>query len=197
MPPLINPRHERFCQALFEGEPASTAYAKAGYAPNDGNAIRLKGNDRIKARLAELQEAAAASTQVTVQSLIAELEAVRKHASDDAQWGSACKAILGKASIAGLSAQHIKVSHEYHDCPDTTVEAIAAWTAANWELGSVQLNEMQKREFGLLMRDVVAKIEDFLAPIRAASAKTVPAISPPKPISETERRRSLGLINSR
>jgi phage terminase small subunit len=56
---LTNPKHERFVQALFEGETADAAYAKAGYKPNDGNCIRLKGNERVQARLAELQEQAA------------------------------------------------------------------------------------------------------------------------------------------
>jgi hypothetical protein len=46
---LTNPRHERFVQALFEGETADAAYAKAGYKPNDGNCIRLKGNERVQA----------------------------------------------------------------------------------------------------------------------------------------------------
>ena len=70
MPLLANPRHERFSQALLEGKPASTAYEEAGYVPNDGNAIRLKGNERVQARLRELQEAVAKKTEVTVESTI-------------------------------------------------------------------------------------------------------------------------------
>ena len=53
-PPLENPRHERFAQALFEGEPANAAYAKAGCRPHDGNCIRLSGNEGANARLVEL-----------------------------------------------------------------------------------------------------------------------------------------------
>ena len=78
MGPLGYPRHERFAQNLFEGMPASTAYQEAGYVPNDGNAIRLKGNERVQARLRELQEAVAKKTEVTVESLLAELEHARQ-----------------------------------------------------------------------------------------------------------------------
>ena len=77
MPPLNNQRHERFVQALFKGKPASTAYAEAGYSPHDGNCIRLRGNERVQARLSELQAEAAKSAEVTVASLLGELEDAR------------------------------------------------------------------------------------------------------------------------
>jgi hypothetical protein len=80
MPILTNAKHERFVQAIFEGETADAAYAKAGYKPNDGNCIRLKGNERVKARLAELQAQAAKKSAVTVESLLDELEAARARA---------------------------------------------------------------------------------------------------------------------
>ena len=48
MPALRNPRHERFAQCLFEGKPASTAYVEAGYVFNEGNSIRLKGNEKVQ-----------------------------------------------------------------------------------------------------------------------------------------------------
>ena len=102
MTPLTNPRHERFVQALFEGKPAGTAYSEAGYAPNDGNAIRLKGNERVQARLAELQAAAQKNSEVTVQSLLNELEEARSQAMTKDQMAAACRAIMGKAQLSGL-----------------------------------------------------------------------------------------------
>jgi len=66
MPVLENPRHERFAQALAKGETATAAYEQAGYEPNDGNATRLKGNDRIEARVAEILERAAMRAEITV-----------------------------------------------------------------------------------------------------------------------------------
>jgi hypothetical protein len=38
-------------QALAQGKAANEAYALAGYKANDGNASRMKGNERILARV--------------------------------------------------------------------------------------------------------------------------------------------------
>jgi len=59
MAALKNARHEKFAQELAKGKSATDAYKAAGYKPDDGNAARLTGNDRIKERLAELTERAA------------------------------------------------------------------------------------------------------------------------------------------
>lgn len=57
MPVLKNPKHELFAQGLFEGLSADAAYARAGYAPNRGNATRLKANESITRRVQELLDA--------------------------------------------------------------------------------------------------------------------------------------------
>jgi phage terminase small subunit len=72
MPILPNPRHERFAQALAEGKPACAAYEEAGYRPNDGNAVRMKGNENIKMRVTELQGEGAERAVVTLEGLIAD-----------------------------------------------------------------------------------------------------------------------------
>ena len=53
MPMLANARHERFAWLRAKGLPASTAYEKAGYKPNDGNASLLNGNQNIQERIEE------------------------------------------------------------------------------------------------------------------------------------------------
>jgi phage terminase small subunit len=53
--PLKNARHERFAVAMATGMPASQAYVEAGFKYNEGNAIRLKGNEKVAARIAELE----------------------------------------------------------------------------------------------------------------------------------------------
>ena len=55
MGPLSNGRQEKFCRNVVAGMTATDAYEDAGYKPNDANAARLNGNDRIKTRIAELQ----------------------------------------------------------------------------------------------------------------------------------------------
>ena len=109
MPPLENPRWERFARALFEGGTADEAYVKAGYSENRGNASRLKANENILARLAELQAAAAKASEVTVESLLAELEDARARANSLDQLSSVVKAISEKAKISGLLVQRVEV----------------------------------------------------------------------------------------
>jgi hypothetical protein len=57
---LPNAKHERFAQARFAGMTMDAAYQAAGYKPHRQNASRLMAKDDIKARVAELQEGAAA-----------------------------------------------------------------------------------------------------------------------------------------
>ncbi|HEY6701061.1 MAG TPA: terminase small subunit [Pseudolabrys sp.] len=77
---LTNPRHELFAQELAKGKSATEAYAGAGYKPCRQNAARLTTNDDIRARLAEIQAQAAKKSEVTVQSLLDELEHARARA---------------------------------------------------------------------------------------------------------------------
>jgi hypothetical protein len=75
MPPLHNPRHERFCQELFKSEPQNAAYEAAGYRYHEGNASRLRSNERVISRLSELQREAQRSNEISVASLLDELGA--------------------------------------------------------------------------------------------------------------------------
>jgi hypothetical protein len=107
--PLKNVRHERYVQALFEGKPASTAYEEAGYRFNEGNAIRLKGNEKVQARPRELQETVAEANEVTVSSLLGELEQARAKASSLDQLSAAVRAIEAKAKVSGIMIQRVEV----------------------------------------------------------------------------------------
>ncbi len=73
MPVLSNARHERFAQELAKGIAACTAYVTAGFKANDGNAIRLKGNERITARVAEILAAGAERAEITREMVVREL----------------------------------------------------------------------------------------------------------------------------
>ena len=76
MPVLENARHERFAQALAKGKSQAEAYADAGYKPSEPNASRLTSNDKVQARLSELQERAATRTEITVASITERLLAI-------------------------------------------------------------------------------------------------------------------------
>jgi len=194
LPVLPNIKHEKFCQALFRGEPATKAYEAAGYRPHQGNSSRLRWFEMVQGRLAELQSEAARSSEISVQSLLRELEEARLKASSLEQYGTVVKSIEAKARLAGLFEQKIKVTYRTEP-PDGTVDDIAGWLAA--EDYQIDLTAEQKKAFGVLLQDVLAQINNFLAPFRA---KAVPQISPPtrSPLEherrrlEIERRRSNG-----
>ncbi len=113
MPPLGNPRHERFVQALFEGKPANKAYEEAGYKPHDGNCIRLRGNERVQRRLSELQEGAARKSEITVASVCAELDEAIAIAKQRGQASAMVSASALRAKLGGLlvEKQEVQVSN--------------------------------------------------------------------------------------
>ena len=109
MPLLKNQKWERFAQELAKGKTAGEAYVLAGYKANDGNAIRLKGNERLLARVQELLGRSAARAEVTVASILNELEEARKLAAEINQPSAAVAATLGKAKVAGLIVERKEV----------------------------------------------------------------------------------------
>jgi hypothetical protein len=102
MAALPNQRHEKFAQGIAEGKSATEAYEAAGYTPNDGNATRLKGNERIRKRVAELKECSAAQAAVTLQGLIEEATDIQTKAMADGKYSAAVAALTVKAKMAGL-----------------------------------------------------------------------------------------------
>lgn len=76
MPILPKAGHERFAQGIAQGLSASAAYVAAGYSKNDGNAARLNGNEKVRARVEELLTAGAEKAGVTIQRIVDELAKV-------------------------------------------------------------------------------------------------------------------------
>ena len=120
MSALANTRHELFAQGLVEKKPASQAYVDAGYKANDGNAARLRQNEEIVARIAELQARHLARHDITVDTLTHELEEARLLAHQGGQAGAAVSAILGKAKLHGLGKE--TVEHVGNDLADVLKE---------------------------------------------------------------------------
>jgi phage terminase small subunit len=101
MPVLRNPRHEKFAQEIAKGNTATAAMAAAGYS-DPRNSTRLTKNDEIRRRIEELQQCGAARAEVSVASLLAELETARLLALKLGQASAAVAATMGKAKILGL-----------------------------------------------------------------------------------------------
>lgn len=102
MPILSNARHEKFAQALAAGINATEAYATAGYKGDRTAASRLSTNVNIRQRVAELQGKAARKAEVTMDSLLVELEEARTLAIAEKQTSAAVSATMGKAKLTGL-----------------------------------------------------------------------------------------------
>ena len=85
MPPVSNPRHERFAQELASGKSAAEALAAAGYESDRRNGTRLTTKEDISRRVAELQERGAMRTAITIEKLtkmlLEDREAARQPAS--------------------------------------------------------------------------------------------------------------------
>ena len=105
MPVLKNASHERFAQELAKGTTQAEAYALAGYKPSEPNASRLRSNDKVRARLAEILDRAATRTEITVASITERLLAIAKKAetSDEAPMLQAARAsLMDAAKLNGL-----------------------------------------------------------------------------------------------
>ena len=112
---LVNPRHERFAQELAKGKTQAEAYAEAGYKPSESNASTLRGNQKVRARLAELQERAAVRTEITVAGITDRLLAIAAKAekSSDAPMLQAARAsLMDAAKLNGLVVDQSKINAE-------------------------------------------------------------------------------------
>lgn len=105
MPALTNPRHERFAQGLAKGKTQAEAYAEAGYKPSEPNASRLTSNEKVQARLAELQERAAVRTEITVAGItdrLLKIAAKGEKSSDAPMLQAARASLMDAAKLNGL-----------------------------------------------------------------------------------------------
>lgn len=111
-------KQEAFCQAYIETGNASEAYRKAYAAENmkpetvNRKAKELYDIGKITARIKELQGEIKQRHDVTVDSLLAELEEARQAAlgAETPQSSAAVAATMGKAKLTGLDKQVIELT---------------------------------------------------------------------------------------
>lgn len=112
MPILDNHKHERFAQALAQGMSADAAYQEAGYSANMGNASRLKGNEKVMKRVAELQASAADGAEITLQWLIKQAVGIVEDARNDKSHAAAVAALKEVGTLSGLRVERQTQEHE-------------------------------------------------------------------------------------
>ena len=84
----------------------------------------------IRGRVAELQDAAAAEIQITLQSLIEEAADIQKRAAKAGQYSAAIAALIAKAKLAGRwvergEQKNTNVNYVVSDQPMTEEEWVA------------------------------------------------------------------------
>ena len=105
MPLLQNPRHERFAQLVASGLTPTRAYITVGYSDNGASpsAARTLRNALVKARVEELQAAAADSSTAAVrfdhQRVLSRLDELSRAAQEKGQLSAAVRAeeLIGRA----------------------------------------------------------------------------------------------------
>lgn len=114
----LRPKQEAFCQAYIETGNASEAYRSA-YATDKMKpevihvkASELLSSGKVAVRVAELQGEIKQRHNVTVDSLIKELEEARQAAltAETPQSSAAVAATMGKAKLAGLDKQVVELT---------------------------------------------------------------------------------------
>jgi phage terminase small subunit len=131
---LLNSKHERFAQELAKGKTADEAYVLAGYVENRKNASRLKTNEDVQGRLAELLERAAARTEITIAGItsrlmnlaaVAEQTGIKKDEETGDVTGSSSKhlsvaraALMDAAKLNGLITDKVDMDTKHSISPE-------------------------------------------------------------------------------
>ena len=130
----LTPKQEGFCRSYIETGNASEAYRRSydaqGMKPESINrkAKELMDNVKIAARVAELQQSLVKRHEVTVDSLMLELEEARTAAmgATNPQSAAAVAATMGKAKLAGLLIDKVEAKvNNLSEVRDDELAAIA------------------------------------------------------------------------
>ncbi len=171
MPVLRNARHEKFCQELAQGKSAAEAYVSAGFRPSRQNAGRLRTRDDINERTLELQCNAARSCEVSIQSILNELNEAIAVARERGQAQAMVSASSMKAKLTGLmiDKQELRVSEGEFDesmSVEEILQKVSREAGLDAAIALCRAFQMDPVDFDLSGKHV---------------AEPVPAVTVPKP----------------
>lgn len=108
----LTPKQQRFVQEYLQDHNGTQAAIRAGYSDKTAKqqGSRLLAEPRIQAAVRAGQRKVAKKAEVTVDSLMAELEQARKLALKEGQASAAVTATMGKGKLAGLLVEKHKHS---------------------------------------------------------------------------------------
>lgn len=100
----LTPKQQRFVQEYLKDQNGTQAAIRTGYSEKTAKqqGSRLLTDPRILAAVRAGQQKVAKKAEVTVDSLMAELEQARKLAMKEKQASAAVTATMGKGKLAGL-----------------------------------------------------------------------------------------------
>ena len=110
----LTAKQEKFCTEFVQCGNAAEAYRHAYSAgkmkPETvwSNASRLLGNSKVKARVQELQYAAAQKAQVTLEGHLEALRRLRDLAVEEGQFSAAITAEISRGKAAGLYTDKVQ-----------------------------------------------------------------------------------------
>lgn len=109
---LKNQRHELFAQHWAEGKTELEAHTLAGYKPDAANANRLTKNDKIIARVEEIQDERRKASNVTVAAMTARFNDAIVKAGKDGSHPAVMAGLNNLAKLHGLivDKSHVEVS---------------------------------------------------------------------------------------
>lgn len=110
--PPLTPKQQRFVQEYLQDHNGTQAAIRAGYSESTARqqGSRLLTDPRVLAAVRAGQKKVAKKAEVTVESLMAELEQARKLALKEKQASAAVTATMGKGKLAGLLVEKHKHS---------------------------------------------------------------------------------------
>lgn len=108
----LPPKQQRFVQEYLQDHNGTQAAIRAGYSESTARqqGSRLLTDPRVLAAVRAGQKKVAKKAEVTVDSLMAELEQARKLALKEKQASAAVTATMGKGKLAGLLVEKHKHS---------------------------------------------------------------------------------------
>ncbi len=108
----LTPKQQRFVQEYLQDHNGTKAAIRAGYSDKTAKqqGSRLLTEPRIQAAVRAGQQKVARKAEVTVDSLMAELEQARELALKEKQASAAVTATMGKGKLAGLLVEKHKHS---------------------------------------------------------------------------------------
>ncbi len=145
----LTPKQQRFCREFLVDLNGTKASVRAGYSEKTAysQASRLLKNVKVAARIAELQAETAKRLEVTVDSVMADLETLCQGAVETKQFGPAVRAKELQGKRLGMFVDR----HEVREASNHADESLAARIAKEYSNGDLAMART-------LYRNILGKI---------------------------------------